>query len=315
VSVGNLTVGGSGKTPIVAYLARLLLDAGERPAILSRGYGRKVDVPGVVVVRDANEVRAGLDEAGDEPFMLATGLPGACVLVAPDRYLAGRLAELRLEASVHVLDDGFQHFALARDVDLLVTGDGDLDQARLLPFGRLREPLDTAAAADAVIAVGSPGDLGLALGTMGIPPVYHARRNLGEPVMVDCDADVAIGPGARVLAVAGIARPERFFGDLEARGWSVAGRLTFPDHHPFGRRDVERIERAARAAQAGLVVTTEKDMIRLSPLRPFRVPIAWVPVTIEIEADEALDFRTWILERLVQARSARHAACDTVSST
>jgi tetraacyldisaccharide 4'-kinase len=109
VSVGNLSVGGSGKTPLVAYIARLLEDAGERPAILSRGYARTRPEDGVTVVSDGIRLRADLERAGDEPLMLARALPRVPVLVCADRYLAGRLAELRLGATAHLLDDGFQH--------------------------------------------------------------------------------------------------------------------------------------------------------------------------------------------------------------
>lgn len=120
VSVGNLSVGGSGKTPLVAYIARLLEDAGERPAILSRGYARTRPEDGVTVVSDGIRLRADIERAGDEPLMLSRALPRVPVLVSADCYLAGRLAELRLGATVHLLDDGFQHMVLARTVNLLV---------------------------------------------------------------------------------------------------------------------------------------------------------------------------------------------------
>src|SRR5205085_10887183 len=126
ISVGNLRVGGSGKTPIVAYIARLLSAAGERPAILTRGYARRVARDGVTIVSDGTRVVADLDSAGDEPLMLAQGLPAVPVLVGADRYLSGRLAERRLGATVHLLDDGFQHLELAREVDLLLVSEDDL---------------------------------------------------------------------------------------------------------------------------------------------------------------------------------------------
>ncbi|HYM25140.1 MAG TPA: tetraacyldisaccharide 4'-kinase, partial [Vicinamibacterales bacterium] len=150
VSVGNLRVGGSGKTPVVEHIARLLLDRGERPAILTRGYARRAPSDGVTIVSDGARVVANLDTAGDEPLMLAHALPGAAVLVGADRYLSGRLAERQLGATIHLLDDGFQHFELARDVDLLLAAEEDLaDQP--LPAGRLRERLSAAGAADAAL--------------------------------------------------------------------------------------------------------------------------------------------------------------------
>jgi tetraacyldisaccharide 4'-kinase len=120
ISVGNLVVGGSGKTPVVDTIARLLLAAGEHPVILSRGYGRRRQADGVVVVSDGQSIRVPVEESGDEPQMLARALAGVPVLVSPDRYLAGCLAERRFGCTVHLLDDGFQHVQLARDINLLV---------------------------------------------------------------------------------------------------------------------------------------------------------------------------------------------------
>jgi tetraacyldisaccharide 4'-kinase len=158
ISVGNLSVGGSGKTPIVAWLARRLLDLGERPAILSRGYGRRDAADGVTVVSDGVEIRAALRAAGDEPLMLARHLPGVPVVVAADRFLAGLLAERELGATLHVLDDGFQHVKLWRDLDLLLVQEADLSD-RVLPAGRLREPLRNASRADALLVPAADPDV------------------------------------------------------------------------------------------------------------------------------------------------------------
>src|SRR5687768_14277849 len=143
ISVGNLAVGGSGKTPVVAMLARWLVSRGERPAILTRGYGRRHAADGVLVVSDRDRVIEPVARSGDEPQMLARALAGVPVLVSSNRYLAGRLAEGRFDCTVHLLDDGFQHFALERDVDLLLVSRDDLDDT-VLPGGRLREPLEAA---------------------------------------------------------------------------------------------------------------------------------------------------------------------------
>ena len=155
VSIGNLSVGGTGKTPVVAAAASWLLECGERPAILSRGYKRQEPVPGVVVVSDGRGVTAALARSGDEPLMLARALPGGIVCVAEDRHLAGVLAERTLGATVHLLDDGFQHFGLARDLDVLVTTLGEIPEGRVLPRGRLREPADAAARAHLLVVMGA----------------------------------------------------------------------------------------------------------------------------------------------------------------
>ena len=134
ISIGNLAMGGRGKTPMAIHLARLLLEAGERPAVLSRGYGRRYVEDGVVIVSDGAAIRADLDRSGDEPMLIALAVPGAAVLVSDERRLAAVLAERVLGTTVHVLDDGFQHRTMARDVDIVIITPGDLADRRV-PFG------------------------------------------------------------------------------------------------------------------------------------------------------------------------------------
>jgi hypothetical protein len=158
ISVGNLAMGGRGKTPLVAYIASLLLEAGERPAILSRGYGRRRVEDGVVVVSDGVRLLADLDRSGDEPLMLARALPGVMVFVSESRTIAAALAGRVFGATVLVLDDGFQHRAIARDVDIVVVTPADLDDRRA-PFGRLRESVSALSRADLkrFPGIGDPG--------------------------------------------------------------------------------------------------------------------------------------------------------------
>jgi tetraacyldisaccharide 4'-kinase len=302
VSVGNLRVGGSGKTPAVAHLARLLLEMGERPAILSRGYARRNRADGVVVVSDGSNVRADVLRAGDEPLMLARALAGVAVLVSPDRYLSGRIAETHLGCTVHLLDDGFQHFELERDVDLLLVSPDDLKDPRPLPAGPLREPLDVAGSADAVIVSTASSDESRRVARqLGITEAFQAVRTVGPPTLVEpAGRMVAPAPGTRVLGVAGIARPEPFFADLREAGWVVAAELAFADHHLYCARDVARIVEVARASRSVMVLTTEKDLMRLLPQRPFPIPLAVVPLRLSIEP--ALPFRRWLADRLDRCR-------------
>jgi tetraacyldisaccharide 4'-kinase len=296
ISVGNLRVGGAGKTPIVEHLARLLVAHGERPAILTRGYGRRTAAAGVTVVSDGTRVLADVDSAGDEPLMLARAVPGVIVAVGADRFLSGCLAERRLGATVHILDDGFQHFALARDVDLLVTGEDDLhDQP--LPAGRLREPLTAARHADAALVDAGYLPAAERVGrALGVARVFRETRLLGPPRMVRSGDTVVVPEHSRVFATAGIARPERFFSDLSAADWQVVGTMPFRDHHRFTRRDIERIGEAAKAAAAAIILTTDKDAVRFAACDLVNLPIAAVPLTATIEpADE---FRAWLLEHL-----------------
>jgi tetraacyldisaccharide 4'-kinase len=301
ISIGNLTVGGSSKTPLAAEIARMLIDMGERPSILSRGYARKIVEDGVVVVSDGARVLATVERSGDEPQMLAHKVPGAAVLVSSSRYLAGRLAETRLGCTVHVLDDGFQHFDLMRDIDLLVAPDGSAG-TRTLPFGRLREPRDVSSAADALLV---DGDVPAAdLPTFA--KAFTFSRRINGPT-----------PDRPAFAFAGIARPERFFTDLERAGWTLTGRRAFRDHHHYSGPELEAISRAAATGGAGVILTTEKDLARFdvhlgsdprtgTGVRPQmrQIPqIVAVPLEVTIEPA----FQPWLAERLRVARTDRNA--------
>jgi tetraacyldisaccharide 4'-kinase len=290
VSIGNLAVGGRGKTPMTACVTKLLLEMGERPAVLSRGYGRQRRDAGVVIVRDPDGIRADLARAGDEPLMLARQLPGASVLSASDRYTAGRLAEHHLGSTVHVLDDGFQHLQLDRDVDLLIVAREDLERPQTLPSGRLREPPDTIIAADAILAtddvVVEPAE--------AAPPTFRICRS---PLSPPPDAGAA-------FALAGIAGPSRFFDELRAAGWTLCASVAFPDHHPYCVRDLKNIMAHAAASGALRIVTTEKDAVRLLPFRPHAIPIVSVPLRVEPQPID--EFRGWLSDAIRSARD-QHA--------
>jgi tetraacyldisaccharide 4'-kinase len=292
ISVGNLAAGGRGKTPIVAAIARELLALDERPAILTRGYARTGPQDGVVVVRDPDGIRADLARSGDEPLMLARSLAGATVLVSADRYLSGRLAEHQFGASVHILDDGFQHLQLDRDVDIVLVGRDDIAHPVTFPAGRLREPLDTLVAADAILA--ADDDVvadDVVVDAVGFDsPFFRTRRVLVIPRT----------NGVPALALAAVACPSRFFDDLRALGCTLVRTLAFRDHHPYSRRDVNRIVTEAKAAGAQVVLTTEKDYVRLLPYRPFAMPIECVPLTME--PDPLPEFRQWLAGSLRAAR-------------
>lgn len=288
-------MGGRGKTPVVAYIARWLVAEGERPAILSRGYGRRRSEDGVVVVSDGVHLLADVDRGGDEPLMLARSVPGAAVLVCDVRSVARALAERTIGATVHVLDDGFQHRAVARQVDLVLIAPEDLRDRRV-PFGRLREPVTALERADAVIVDGDPGAVSLP-GFRG--PVFSLARSLGRPVPLEPWRGGSVN-GDPVVALAGIAAPGRFSHALEAGGWRVARLLAYRDHHRYNASDLERIAAAVRETGAAGVLTTEKDAMRLLPCRPLPVPVAMVPLDVDIRpADQ---FSSWLRARLQAAR-------------
>jgi tetraacyldisaccharide 4'-kinase len=302
ISVGNLSMGGSGKTPVVAALARLLRDRGERPAILTRGYGRREPVDGVLVVSDGERVLEPVSRSGDEPQMLARTLAGVPVLVCADRYLAGVFAERHFAVTVSILDDGFQHLQLARNVDLLMLSASDVSDA-VVPSGRLREPLETARVADALLVPGSEDDARAVLEVMSgvrphdadrpmrsdavtpaVPPAFRVETKYGELQGGRPAAD------RRVVAFAGIARPERFFDALRTLGYDVVRELTFPDHHWYRARDLQAIQSAARDAGTTAIVTTEKDAVRCD------LDVAVLPMRVEIEPPG--EFADWLMGRL-----------------
>lgn len=259
LSVGNLTVGGTGKTPAALWLAQALAARGRRVAIVARGYRKRR--AGVVVVGVDGAPLVSPDDGGDEAVMLARRFHGP-VLTGERRADAANEACARFGVDTIVLDDGFQHRALGRDADLVLLTD-DPAARRLLPAGSRREPVAALRRARAALVVGDG-----AVGWPALPPgVPGFRGRVQAESVVRADAGgwreeaLATLAGAAVVAVAGVARPERFVATLEHCGARVTGRLVFPDHHAYGAADVAAI---ARAARGGTLVTTEKDLVKLA---------------------------------------------------
>ena len=312
VSVGSLTVGGSGKTPVAADLARVLVSLGEYPALLSRGYRRTDPQDGVVVVSDRGTVTCGLGQAGDEPFMLARRLADVSVLVSDDRYLAGRLAEAHLGATVHLLDDGFQHLALHRDIDLLVLGEDDLSHPRTLSSGRLREPINTAARADALVAEAPDADRARDLARrIGVVDSFYFTRVLGGPRAADGSGELTVPDGARMLVLAGVAKPRPFVEALRGAGYDVVDVVEMRDHHAYSVHDMNRIEDHVRRRRIDCVMTTEKDMVRLERFVPLAFPLVWLPLRVVVEPSE--EFRAWLVARLASIRGASSSVSGTAA--
>lgn len=292
-------MGGRGKTPLVARIARLLVDAGEKPAILSRGYGRRVPEDGVVVVSDGRHLLADVDRSGDEPLMLARAIPEAGVFVCDQRAIAGALAERHFGATVHILDDGFQHRVLARDVDIVIVAREDFGE-RPLPFGKLREPVTALGRADAVVL---DGDSHTATNVSRLAPSarhFTLRRSIGIVRALESHRPWPADERRPVVALAGIAGPDRFFRALRDAGWQVAREMPFRDHHAYTAADVERLASEVASSGAVGVLTTEKDAERLLPWRPFPVRVAAVPLEISVAPHD--DFQTWLLARIREAR-------------
>jgi len=268
ISVGNVSTGGSGKTPFVILLGELFKARGMNFDVLSRGYER--ETRGVLLVDPSGLPR----DFGDEPLLIARRLQ-VPVIVGEDRYAAGQFAESRFGAQIHLLDDGFQHRGLARDFDIvLVTPEDARD--RLLPAGRLREPLRALQRADAVVLTGgaSPESFPL-LGKT----VWRARRGI-----------IAQNVPARPVVFCGIARPQNFLLQLRAAGIDTVAEAFFRDHHAYTEKDVRDLLQLRQRSEAGGFVTTEKDAVNLGGYLAALAPLAVVPVKMELaDAANAVD--------------------------
>ncbi len=301
ICVGNLTTGGTGKTPMAVWLARRLQRRGLRVAVVSRGYGGRAEKHGGVV-SDGRRVRMGAAAAGDEPYLMARSLPGVPVVVGADRYRAGMLA-VRLGAAVLVLDDAFQHLALERDFNLvLMDAARPFGNGRLLPRGTLREPLSALGRAHAVVLTRADG-LDAAVLSRRIATV--AQRAAPAPVFTAAHASRVCGvvpvgrreitPGRsttglarlRALAFSGIAHNDRFFQGLSGAGYRLAGRMAFADHHRYAEPDRTALSEAARRLGAELLVTTEKDYVRFAGRFAWPLPLLVMGVEMRLLTGEA----------------------------
>ena len=274
VSIGNLSVGGSGKTPFVIALGELLKARGIRFDVLSRGYRRKTS--GVLVV----EPNGSAADFGDEPLLIAHRL-GVPVVVGESRYEAGRLAEEKFESQLHLLDDGFQHRSLARDFDIVLIAGPEFND-RLLPSGRLREALSSLERADAIVL---PAELAVENAALHGKRLWRMKREIAVPA----------APEAPVV-FCGLARPQQFFAQVRTAGISPVAEVTFRDHHAYARSDIEQLLAERARFGAGGFVTTEKDAVNLGPLQTELQPIAIVSLNVTL--DNPADIVDTILKRI-----------------
>jgi tetraacyldisaccharide 4'-kinase len=288
ISVGNLSVGGSGKTPVVALLARMLGEDGHAVSILSRGFGGSFRGD-CLLVSDGSQVLADAATAGDEPVMLAKALPTAVVAVGRRRDVVGLEVERRFGPRVHLLDDGFQHLRLARDLDIVCLSPRDL-RDRPLPAGWLRESLGALKRADVLILWRediSDHALSLLVRQLGPERTFVAARQV---VGFFKPTGEAASTPERAFILSGIARPERLVGDVAAGGIDIAGHARFPDHHRFLPAEIEEVVRRARGRRADAIVTTEKDLIRL-PHHPTALPLLVLRVEVKLAHEDRLRAR------------------------
>ncbi len=278
ISIGNLSVGGSGKTPFVILLGELLKARSLKFDILSRGYGRQTR--GVALVDPGGSAR----DFGDEPLLIVRRLQ-VPLIVGEDRYTAGVFAEANFGPQLHLLDDGFQHRALARDFDIvLVTPDDVRD--RLLPTGRLREPLSSLRRADAVVLTSGASAENFPVNRK---LVWRVRRSI-----------LAKDVPPRPLAFCGIARPQSFLLQLRTAGIEPVAEAIYRDHHAYTEQDIRQLLELKNKSEAGGFVTTEKDIINLDGYCSALEPLAVIPVKMEL-ADSARAVDT-VLRRIEERR-------------
>lgn len=275
ISVGNLTVGGTGKTPVVIWTVDRLLAKGFRVGVLSRGYRRRSREPRIVV-SDGQTILAGPDEAGDEPYLIASRCPGAVVAVGADRYRLGRWVYDRFPLDYVVLDDGFQHRALHRDVDLLLVDASDpAGLEGLFPVGRLREPLASASRATALLL--TRADAAPELQRV-LTRIRTAAERDFQPILIRFIPEAYIdlpsgdrlpmerGAGRVAVIFSGVANAASFRRLLARQGVNIAAEVVFADHHTYTEADIERLRERAKSVRADVFMTTEKDAVKIRPL-------------------------------------------------
>jgi tetraacyldisaccharide 4'-kinase len=303
VSLGNLTAGGTGKTPAAVMLAEWALDQGHKPAILSRGYGGKSRQK-VLEVSDGHAIFSNPVEAGDEPYLLARKLKGVPVIISRARYDAGLYTHEKHGTDFFILDDGFQHIGLARDLDIvLLDASRPFGNLHLLPWGPLREPVNHLARADAFILTRSvegstPTPLGLLKQKFPEKPLFrsqHMPRKIFFP-----RSWKTYGPafltGKRVAAFSGIAKPEQFRDTLTKLGAEILSFKGFPDHHPFSRAEIEGMILSAKTVDC--LITTEKDWVRIENLGVHEDKLCFLTIKFELLAGKESFFN--LVEEKVQ---------------
>lgn len=314
LSVGNLTLGGTGKTPVVILLVDWLLAQGKRVGILSRGYRRTSTDP-YLLVSNGERLLVGPNEAGDEPFLMAEHCPRAIVAVGANRFKLGQWVLERFPIDCLVLDDGFQHLGLYRDVDLLLVDATDADGlAAVVPAGRLREPLQAAARATAIVVTRAdvPAHvtqvchrLQSVLGPMPDPIEVVFRPECLVSIVTGASQLPSLFEGKRALLCSGVGHAGSFRSLVERMGITILDEVAYADHHPYTGQDVERLRAKVTEIQAEVVVTTEKDACKLVHL--LQPTDAWWAVRL---TTDVISGEHWLKQLVLsQVNNIRTEAC------
>jgi tetraacyldisaccharide 4'-kinase len=318
IAVGNITLGGTGKTPMVEYIARYLRSEAHRVAILTRGYGRAsagmqtLNVPRPSTTDEAGQPANAMSyrEVGDEPLMLARALHDIPIIIDKDRFQAGQWAASALGADVLVLDDAYQHLQLARDLNILLIDASDpFGGFEMVPFGRLREPLYGIKRADVVIVTRAdrPFDQAQTQAIIRhfcgdkIPVMYVTSgitrlRHLETGMVYELQEFT----GWKAAALCGIGNPQAFAEDILQAGIHIVSESFFRDHHPFTQADLDRATTEAQQAAADMMITTEKDAVRLEGLRHGGVPV--YAAQMEIQSDDEVRLKSLLLRTVTRKK-------------
>ncbi len=301
ISVGNITLGGTGKTPTVIQIAGLLLRNQRHPIVISRGYGRK-DESAIVIVSDGESVLVDTETGGDEPVLIGSVLPEVPVVVGSDRYQAAVFAQKKFDIDTVVLDDGFQHLRLKRDLDIVLVDAADpFGNGKLFPAGILREPLTALKRAQVVLITGEnrAGDLGELKGIIGRntkAKIFTSRQSPADiiDIMTGDTRPLSALRGTTVLAFSGIARPASFATLLRTLGADIRAMIAYPDHHAYKESDLAALFKKAAEEKVSMMITTEKDAARLRRLSPDGI---WA-LRLELKVVENREWEEVLLQRV-----------------
>lgn len=305
ISVGNITVGGTGKTPLVAYIAELLANSGEKVCILTRGYGRE-NLNRRIVVSDGKNIIEDARKSGDEPLELANKLGEKAIIIADaNRYEAGSWAREKFNISAFVLDDAFQHLRVKRELDLVcVDAANPFGNKKVLPFGILREPLKNLKRADAIIITRANllnenqiAELKNEIEKLTIVPIFISRNKIKHLTELKTNGKEEKIKN-KLYAFCALGNPNNFFDQLKNENYDLVGEKSFPDHHFYNQKDVAVIEETAKNSFAVALITTAKDAVKLKEL-DFELPCFAAENELVFDEEEKL-------HELVQSYTLRH---------
>ena len=332
IAVGNITVGGTGKTPTTVRIAKAIQQRGFRVAILSRGYGGTKEKTGAVV-SDGRSMLLTATEAGDEPYLMARLLPHTPVIVGADRYAGGSMAINRFNPDVIVLDDAYQHIKLERDLNFLLMDDSaPCGNGHLLPRGPLREPLSAVQRSDFIIYTRSEDRSSTNHPTSSMNTgdrlAFHSRHRSVIRAMIPKGpwtdsfsiANVLDGQAMNVLSgksfyvFSGLAGNQSFWQSLKKIGWCLSGTMGFEDHHQYSHKDLDTVNSKAMASNSHYIVTSDKDAVRIPDNFPFEKDVVIVGVEIDFGSEEPQWEKLWdiwLKHHLIQHLSRMpHSAPD-----